>query len=92
MTLDDPFANRQAHACSGIFVPRMQPLENFKNPREMLWLNADTVVADRKQPFAVPLVRTHMDARRRLPMKFDGVANEILEYLRQLDEVAPHGG
>jgi hypothetical protein len=48
MSFDDFFADGEAHARARIFLPGVQPLENYKNPREVFWINSYPVVANDK--------------------------------------------
>src|SRR5438128_2303452 len=72
--LDDALADRQAHSGAGILLTGMQPLEDLKNPAEMLRVNANPIIAHRKDPFSVPLLRANVNPRVFCSMKFDGIA------------------
>src|SRR2546427_11318221 len=48
--LDDLLADGQAEASAGVFLLRVQTLEDDKNPVKVLRVNADAVVPDRELP------------------------------------------
>ena len=63
MLFDDLFANRQPQARAGKFLPRMEPLEDHKNPLGVLWLHPNALVPHRHLSLGAPALGPQMDAR-----------------------------
>src|SRR6185437_16245591 len=78
VTLDDFFANRQAHARAGIFLPRVQPLEQHENPLEIFRIDADAVVPHVKNPSVAVPPRADVNLRRSGAAELDGVPDQVL--------------
>src|SRR5262249_20631605 len=85
MAVDHLLAYREADPGTGVFIPGMQPLEHHEDTLEVLLLDADTVVGDRKTPFAFQVLEADVDAHRLVLLpELDRVADQILEELREL--------
>src|SRR5580704_2042600 len=70
----------------------MQPLEQDKNPVEMLTINSQTVVPDGKYPLLLAVLPGgDMHSRGFYAVILDGIPNEVLEYLNQLRIVCGDG-
>src|SRR5687767_2352591 len=93
MALDDFLANGQADAGAGKLAPRMQPLEQTKNPVKVLRIDADPVVLDRKQPLRSGILDgADMDLRDGVAVILDRVADEVLKQLNQLRFIRQNAG
>ena len=90
VALDDLLADGQADARAGILGPGVQPLEDDEDALEVFGLHADAVVLHREYPMALVTAHADVDSRRLLAAEFDGVADEVLEQLRQLGGVRFH--
>src|SRR5262249_7640533 len=78
-------ANRQAHACTFVFVPAMQPLKHFKNALAVCFLEPYAVIADRNLPERSCTLTVNLDNRRLLrPVELESIANQILKQLPHL--------
>ena len=66
--LHDLFANSKSDTCAGVFLARVEPLENDKHFVSILRVDADAVVLDREAPLAPHVLRRHMDAAHRRAM------------------------
>src|SRR5208337_568537 len=85
MALHNLFADRQANARAGIFLTAMQALKNNENPVKILRSDADAVIAYAELPSTVLPSSGNVNAWRFLrPPELDGIAEQILEKLRQL--------
>jgi hypothetical protein len=89
MALDDFLANSKAYPRAWIVRTRMKTLKNLKNAVVILWVDADPVVADRKNPMVPVLPGVHVNARRPVTAKLDGIADDILKELQHLRRI--HG-
>ena len=92
VALDDLLAGRQAKAGAFEFAMRMQTRERLENFAEMLFLDADAVVADFDRAIAI-VVAVSLDMHLgpfRLAI-FDPVADEVLQELGQLSAVGEDG-
>src|SRR5580692_8044687 len=70
----------------------MQSLEQDKNPVEILTINSQTVVLDRKDPLpSAVLPGGDMHAGGFWAVVLDGIPDEVLEYLNQLRIVCGDG-
>src|ERR1035441_1380499 len=77
MPLDDFLADGQADARARIDLAGMQPLEDLEYPVKILRLDANPIIAHGEYPAPILLLSADMDARRRLAVKLEGVANEV---------------
>jgi hypothetical protein len=66
---DDPLADGKAHTGAGIGCGAVKTLEDFKDLLLVLWVNADAVVADGKQPLLVPPLCCDMNPRGASPLR-----------------------
>src|SRR4030095_3690564 len=81
----------QPDASSGIFPARVQTLEDSENALEILRVDADAIVTHRKLPLSSAMFHIDVDLRRTFAAVFDGIADEILEYLQQLRGISRNG-
>jgi hypothetical protein len=91
MPLDDIFADREAHSCAGEFLAPMQALKHSEYSFEVLRFDAESVVLHRKYL----LLRAVLPGRNMNSGYFgapilDGIAEQILKQLRQLQLVGHH--
>ena len=88
----DFLAGGQADTRSRVFVA-MQAFEDAENLRLIFRWNSDAVVFHRKNPIACPAsAAVTRDARRLFGAVFQCIADEVLEYLRQVQRVGRHDG
>src|SRR6185295_19960048 len=92
MPFNNLFAYRQTDAGSGIFFSTVQSLKNDKDSLGILWVQPDTIVADRKQPFTGLALSRHVNPWRFLTVELDGIADQVLKELPQLYPIRHHGG
>jgi hypothetical protein len=92
MTLGDFFANGEADACTGILATVVKALENDEDAIALLGRNADAIVADLNGPGGALAKGGNLDAWRERGAEFDGVGDEILEELSELDFVGHYHG
>jgi hypothetical protein len=90
MTLDNLFTNRQANASPGEFTTGMQSLKNDENALSKLWVHANPLIPDRKNPISLLSLRRNVDARWVFATKLQGVAQQILQDLSELGPVGTH--
>src|SRR5215475_11531881 len=64
VAFDDFLAQRQPDASPGIFLARMQTLEDPENALEILRLDADAIVAHRELPLAAATFHLDVHLRR----------------------------
>jgi hypothetical protein len=78
--LDDLLTDGQPNARSSVFVASMQALEHAEDPLEILRIDADAIIGDRKN-VAVGGVNggRDVDPRRRRSMILDRIADQVLE-------------
>ena len=87
MPFHDFFAKRQADARSRILGGGMQTLENDEDPVGILGIDSNAVIANRKQPFVLPLYRRNVNARGPVTVELDRVADKVLKQLGKLSAV-----
>jgi hypothetical protein len=68
----------------------VQPLKDLKDATGMLRVNADAVILDREDPRASVLLSRDVDARGLIPAKLEGIADQVLEELKQLRALHHH--
>jgi len=51
--LDNSLADSQSNAGAAIVIPLVKPLEHTKNSVEVLGINSQPIVTDRKRPFVL---------------------------------------
>src|SRR5258706_14542475 len=81
VALDDFLADGKADSRSWIFIADVQALEDDKNAVEILFGNANSIIADREMPAAWFLLRSNADFQRPVAPELDGVADQVLEKL-----------
>jgi hypothetical protein len=84
VAFDDAFADGQPNACAGVLLAGMETLEDVKYAFEVLGVDANPVVADRKNPATWLGLDTDMDLGRLFAMKLEGIGYKILEQLHEL--------
>src|SRR5664279_1049007 len=92
MPLHDLPADCKPYASPLVLLPAMQPLKDRKNALEILRRYADTVVADRKDPFVLVPFSRNVNTRCPVFAKLDRIADKILEQLSKLGAVPHHFG
>ena len=90
MTFDDLSADGQTDAGAGVLLARVKPLEHLKDALEVLRLDADPVVLDRKDPPVVRRCSGNLDFRLPFVAVFDRVPDQILEQLCKLRGIRTH--
>jgi len=50
VTFDNSLADRQAYALPGVFILRVNPVENLEDSLVVLRVDSDSVVTDEKEP------------------------------------------
>src|SRR5450432_4866121 len=88
--IDDLLANREPDTGTGVFSLVMQALEHHENPVRILLIEADAVVPHREDPDLVARLGADVDLRGLGAAKLHGVADEVLENLRELRAVSEH--
>ena len=73
MTLDNSFADSQAHTEAGVLIPCMQTLENIEDSFVILRVDSDTVVADGKEPRVFLPFAANVNFRPFVGSELDGV-------------------
>src|SRR5258707_2457803 len=82
VSLDDTLGDDQAHARPGILSGRVKPFEYLEDPRGVLRLDADAVIAHREHPGAPALVGPDVNHRPCAGnAELDGVRNQVLQHL-----------
>lgn len=89
MAFHNPVTKGQTDTGTGIFRPVMKPLKNEKNALLLFRGNTNAVIPNRKHPISVLQFGGNMDLGRFLTMKFDGIANEVLKQLNELNFITP---
>jgi hypothetical protein len=85
MMLDNSPADRKTYAITSISTGSMQPLEDLKDPVRILRIEADSVVADGKEPIRRAALRRDFDFRRDIGLpKLDGISEQVLHHLSHL--------
>ena len=80
MLFDDLFTDRKTNACAVIFRLIVKALKDDEDPVKKLGFDADPVIAHRKDVFTVSPLSGDSDVGRLVfPVKFDGVADKVLE-------------
>ena len=92
MTLHDLLDYGKPHTGAVVFASFMQSLEDHENPIQVPGFDSDTVVLDGKDPFIFIFHCGHMDLRRLISAKFNGILNQILKYLQQLGVICRDRG
>ena|SRR5687768_2586717 len=90
MPFDDAAAHGEPDARAGIVFPGMQPLKDFKNAVGVLRIDSDAIVLYRESPQVFLALRADLDARRRLAVELDAVADQVLKQLAELGFVATY--
>jgi hypothetical protein len=90
MRFDDSLADRQTDPGARIFFLGMQPIENFKNARQVFWFYPDAVVTDGEQPFGALLLGRDVDAGCLLPAEFQRIGHKILKDQSKLARISLH--
>src|SRR5450755_3296341 len=90
MPLDNLLADRQPDPVSRILFPRMQAPEDYEHAVQMFGRDADPVVLYRNHPVLRHHLRLDLNHRLCRSPKLDGIANQVLEYLRQLRPIGHH--
>ncbi len=85
--LDNRLTNGQAYARPGVLLP-MEPFEDLEDLFLVPGIDANTVVADLENPFTAALFRRDVNAWRPMAAVFDGIPDQILEHLHDLDRRA----
>jgi hypothetical protein len=65
MLLDDLLTDRQPDPGPAILVPRMQALEDVKDPGGLLGIEADSIILDREDPVEALAPSSTVHTRRR---------------------------
>ena len=84
MPFDDTPADGETDPCSRVFFPGMEPLEDLEDLVPVRRIDADPVVANRKDPFVVLSGRPDAYLGMVLSPEFDSICDEVLEYLHHL--------
>src|SRR3954466_6358658 len=84
VALDHLLADGEANARPRILALVMQALENHEDPLEVRRFDADAVVGHHDLPFFFSLKRRDVDAGHGCRAKLEGVADQVLEELRDL--------
>jgi hypothetical protein len=92
MTFHNFLADGQPDAGAGILRPAVQALKNHEDALLVSRSDADAVVPDCKPPGAVVFLGRDLDNRRLLAAKLEGIGEEILEELDELNFIALNGG
>src|SRR5581483_9293084 len=87
MALHDLAADGETNAVTRVLAAVMQPLEHAENAVDVLGLDADAVVTYRENISALMGLRTHVNLGGALAAKLYGVADQVLEQLRELRRV-----
>src|SRR5439155_312740 len=82
--LDDLAADGQADSVAGILGAGVQPLKYDKDILAILRRNADAVVGNGEFPFVLLPLSGDLNLRSFWPAKFNGIADQVLKYLRDL--------
>src|SRR5688572_21065498 len=88
MSFDNLLADGQANSRSGILLLAVQPLEYNEDALEVLLRNANPIVAHGKLPLGTLLNDADVNLRPGIAAKLHRVADQILEQLCQLNDVA----
>jgi len=83
-------ANGQSDARARVILARVEPLEHLKDAFEVLRLDADPIVLNRKNPFISVGPCVNADFGPALIAVFDGVPDQILEQLRKLRRICKY--
>src|SRR5262249_25851854 len=86
------FADRQPNAATGILALGVQALKHLKDALEILWVDADTVVAYRQHPLPALALHPDVNVGRLLAAELQGIADKVLEHLPQLGGIGHYGG
>src|SRR5206468_7185881 len=89
LAFDDLLADSQDDAGSRVFLLDVQALEDDEDPRGVLGIEADAVVADGEDPLVAFAPGRDMDEGRGLAAELDRVADQILEDLPESNRVGP---
>ena len=92
MALDDLLANSQANTASRILISGMQTLKDVEDAFAKLRSKADSVIADRKSPFASTGFDGDMDLWGRFSTELERVVDEVLDHVAQLGVIRHYRG
>ena len=84
MAFYDLAADGQADAGTGVILAGMEPLKHLKNTFKVLWLDADPVILDGKDPIVPTQPGADLNLRLALVAVFNGVSDQILKELGEL--------
>ena len=88
MAVDDLFAGGQADARSGVAIACVQTLKHHEDSVEVLRCDTYAVIAHMKLPLTVLTGSTYVDGGSFGIAELDGVADQVLEELRQLNLIS----
>ncbi len=89
MAFHDLANDRQTDPRSLVFLPGVKPLENLEYFFLVGGIHSDPVILHREPPHRAFLRGRHPDPRIALA-ELDGIADQVLKHLGQLDSVTPH--
>src|SRR4051812_3085030 len=89
--LDDPLADREPDAGSGVRALAVQPVEGLEDLLGLARLHADPIVAHGEPPRRVDAVRRDLHARVAV-RELHGVRDQVLEHLADVAVVRVNGG
>src|SRR5688572_10053507 len=92
VALDHLLADGEADAGAGILAHRVQALEDLEDALEEFRLYADAVVFHGNLPGDAVIPDPYVDARHLFPPELEGIADQVLEYLAELQLLAEHRG
>lgn len=81
VSLNDLLADRQTDPGAGVLLPRMEPLEDAKDPLGVLGVEPNPVIPHRKHPFLPVSLRGDMDTGESGATKLQRIPDQILHHL-----------
>ena len=92
MSFHDFLAYGQTDSRAGILASVVQPLEHLENALRVTGRNSDSVVADREGPRIGPFLSADVHSRGNVAPVLQGVAQKVLQQLRQLRIIRHYNG
>jgi hypothetical protein len=92
VALHNLLADRQTNPGTSILLPAVKPLKDDENPLGILRGDANPIVADGKNPPVAVSAGRDMDAGRLGSAELDGVSDQVLKQLDQLEVICHQCG